>query len=63
MGIEQIDSIAIKMVEARKMILALVNTTWVSEISGMEWWNGILEWTRTKSFHLHIIYHSVVTVV
>ena len=27
----------------------------VSGISGMEWWNGLLEWTWTKSFHLHII--------
>ena len=41
MGIEQIDCIAIKMVEARKMILALVNTKRVSEISGMEYWNGL----------------------
>ena len=23
--------------------------------TGMDYWNGILEWTRTKSFHLHII--------
>ena len=22
---------------------------------GMDYWNGILEWTWTKSFHLHII--------
>ena len=26
---------------------------------GMDYWNGTLEWTRTKSFHLHIIYIAV----
>ena len=22
---------------------------------GMDYWNGILEWTRTRSLHLHVI--------
>ena len=26
---------------------------------GMDYWNGILEWTRTTSFYLHIIYSVV----
>ena len=27
-----------------------------SGISGMDYWNGKLEWTGTKSFCLHVIY-------
>ena len=44
--------IFIKMLYIPHIIGCLESVEWNG---GMDYWNGILEWTGTKFFHLHII--------